>query len=159
MNNPLATYLHDHLAGATHAIEIVETIREQYAGGPLGTFAAVLVDEIKADQTVLQEIASRVGSGSSGFKEMSAWLAEKIARLKLSRGAANSLGTFEALEFLELGVHGKWALWRALAVIAPSDPRLPKLDFDYLEARAESQRGSIEEQRLNIARAALESTA
>jgi hypothetical protein len=158
MNNPLATYLQDHLAGATHAIELVETIREQYADESLGIFAASLVDEIKADRTVLQEIANRVGSGSSGLKEAAAWFAEKVARLKLSRGTANMLGTFEALEFLELGVHGKWALWRALALIAPSDPRLPSLDFDYLVARAESQRASIEDHRLNLARAALQST-
>jgi hypothetical protein len=153
MNNPLATYLQDHLAGSTHAIELVETIREQYAGEPLGLFAADLVDEIKADQSVLQDIANRAGSGSSGLKEAAAWFAEKVARLKLSRGPDKSLGTFEALEFLELGVHGKWALWRALAAIAPSDPRLRDLDFDYLVARAESQRERIEEQRLSIAQA------
>lgn len=130
-------------------------MRGQYADEPLGIFVVGLVDQIKADRTVLQQIASRVGSGSSGLQEMSAWLAEKIARLKLGRGAAESLGTFEALEFLELGVYGKWALWRALALIAPGDARLPKLDFDYLVTRAESQRASIDEQRLNIARVAL----
>jgi hypothetical protein len=153
MNNPLATYLRDHLAGSAHAIELVETLHEQYAGEPLGLFAAELVDEIKADQTVLQDIANRVGSGSGGLKEAAASFAEKVARLKLSRGANKGLGTFEALEFLELGVHGKWALWRALAAIAPNDPRLRDLDFDYLVARAESQRERIEEQRLDIARA------
>jgi hypothetical protein len=28
------------------------------------------------------------------------------------------------LEFLELGIHGKWALWRALGTVAETDPQL-----------------------------------
>jgi len=65
------------------------------------------------------------------------------------------LGTFEALEFLELGIHGKWALWRALATVAVSDTRLRGLDYEQLAARAEAQRASVEERRLEIARTVL----
>jgi hypothetical protein len=59
------------------------------------------------------------------------------------------------LEFLELGIHGKWALWRALGAVAPNDPRLQGNDFEHLAERARTQRGQVEERRLEAARSAL----
>jgi hypothetical protein len=35
-------------------------------------------------------------------------MAEKISRPKLSHGSEHDLGTFGVLEFLGLGIHGKW---------------------------------------------------
>jgi hypothetical protein len=96
-----------------------------------------------------------VGAGSSLVKELTAWFGEKITRLKLKRDDESVLGTFEALEFLELGIHGKWALWRALATVAPYDPRFEGTDFEHLAARAEIQRTQVEERRLELARPAL----
>lgn len=66
-----------------------------------------------------------------------------------------SWATFEALEFLEIGIHGKWALWRALAAVAPSDPRLAGYDFDGLAARAQKQHDRVDQCRLELAHAAL----
>jgi hypothetical protein len=152
MSDPLAPYLHDHLAGAVHAVDLLEAIRDQYAGEPLGQFAVRLLVDIKADREVLRELAERIGVGSSGMKEMTAWVGEKVSRLKLRRGSSNGLGTFEALEFLELGIHGKSALWRALAVAAPADGRLQNMDFEHLAARAETQHAQVEEHRLEVAR-------
>jgi len=154
--DPLSTYLHDHLAGARHAIELVQAIRDEFKGDPLGTFAASILNEIKADRDTLQHLAERVGSGSSQIKEIAAWLGEKVARLKMVPGTKDGLGTFEALEFLEIGIHGKWALWRALLAIAPSDPRLQGTDFEVLSARAESQRSSVDQLRLEWARMVFE---
>jgi hypothetical protein len=154
MSDPLATYLHDHLAGSVHAINLLEFIRDQHEGEPLGRFASGLLSEIQADRETLRELADRVGAGSSEVKELTAWLSEKVTRLKLKRGA-DGLGMFEALEFLELGIHGKWALWRALAVIAANDERLHGVDYEQLAARAEAQRALVEERRLETARIAL----
>jgi hypothetical protein len=151
VNEPLATYLHDHLAGAKYAIELVQAMRDEFEGKPLGTFAASILNEIKNDRDTLQHLAERVGSGSSQIKEVAAWLSEKVARLKMGPGAKDGLGTFEALEFLEIGIHGKWALWRALMAIAPSDPRLQDTDFEELSARAESQRSAVDQLRLEWA--------
>src|SRR5437588_11562395 len=107
MNDPLVTYLHDHLAGAMHAVDLLETIRKQHAGEPLSEFAATLLADIEADRDVLKALAERAGDGSSGLKEFTGWLSEKVTRLKMGGGPGNRLGTFEALEFLELGIHGK----------------------------------------------------
>jgi hypothetical protein len=155
MSDPLATYVHDHLAGAVVGINLLEALRDQQAGEPLGQFAAELLVELEADRAVLQGLSERVGAGSSALKEASAWLGQKVSRLKLRRRAAGGLGTFEALEALALGILGKLALWRALAVSAAADARLRGVDFDHLAARAQAQHARVEERRLEAARMVL----
>ncbi len=155
MSEPLAVYLHDHLAGSAFGIDLVESLRDHYAGDPLGEFASDLLIEIKQDREVLQSIADGIGKTSPDVKEAAAWLAEKAARFKLSHDEARGLGTFEALEVLALGILGRVALWRALAVAAECDERLTGVDFEKLIARAERQHAQVEEQRLVTARTAL----
>ncbi len=150
-SDALTTYLQDHLAGALHAIELLKGMREHFTGKPLGRFAAEMLAEVEADREVLARLAERAGGGSGGMKEWGAWLAEKVSRLKLKHGSADGLGTFEALEFLAIGIHGKWALWRAMAKVAPSDTRLHGFDFDKLIDRAENQHQKVEERRLACA--------
>jgi hypothetical protein len=159
MSDPLTTYLQDHLAGAMHAIELLKAMKSHYAGKPLGQFASALLFEIEADRDVLAGLTENTGGTSGGPKEWAAWLTEKVSRLKLKHGSGDGLGTFEALEFLVLGIHGKWALWRALSVVAPYDSRLAGTNFGALTARAENQHARAEEERLNCARSALHSLA
>jgi hypothetical protein len=153
MSDALATYLQDHLAGAIHAIELLEAMQKRHTGDSLGDFAGALLVEIEADRSVLRDLAERAGEGSSGVKELTAWITEKVSRIKLSDQDAISFGTFEALEFLVLGIHGKWALWRALALLAPNNSRLQGVDFGRLRARAEMQEAQVDQRRLEIARA------
>ena len=155
MSEPLQAYLHDHLAGAVVAVEILEVLRDQHAGEELGRFAGDLLTEVEADRNVLRDLAERAGAESNPLKEATAWVGEKVARLKLGREAAGELGTFEALEALALGILGKRALWRALKVVAGRFEPLRNLDLDELAARAEAQHARVEERRLEIARAAL----
>jgi len=102
MSDPLAIYPSQMII-----IELIEAMKDKCTGEPLGAFAAAILPEIQADREVLHNLAEQVGSGSSQLKEMAAWLAEKVARLKLGGGPADRLGTFEVLEFLEIGIHGK----------------------------------------------------
>jgi hypothetical protein len=126
MSDSLAIYPHDHLAGSNFAVELLEFLRDQHPRQPLGDAAAALLAEVEADRTVLQGIIARVGHGVPFFKEASAWVAEKLSELKLRRG---DFGTFEALEALALGILGKLALWRALAVIAENDAPFARRGF------------------------------
>jgi hypothetical protein len=152
MSDPLVTYLHDHLAGAVHAVEMLEAMQKRHQGEPIGAFAGGLLAEIEADRSVLRDLAERTGTGSSGVKELGAWITEKMSRSKLSDQEAISFGTFEALEFLVLGIHGKRSLWTALAAAAPADARLQGMDFARLIARAETQEAQVDQRRLEIAR-------
>jgi len=146
--DPLPTYLQDHLAGALHAIELLKAMHDHFSGEPLGTFAGEILAEVEADREVLARLTERAGGTAGGVKEWGAWLAEKVSRIKLKHGSAGGLGTFEALAFLVLGVHGKRALWRAMAEVASFDARLQGVDFRELAARAENQHQKIEERRL-----------
>ena len=151
MSNPLGTYINDHLAGSAYAIDLVEFLRDTYEGQELGQLAAWLLAEIRADREVLEGLRERAGGGSSKAKEMAAWLGQKVSRLKLGHTANDGLGLFEALEFLEIGIHGKLELWRAFAVVAPANPQLRGVDFEHLANRAEKQRAEVERRRLHLA--------
>lgn len=153
MNDPLNTYLHDHLAGSHFAIQLLDSLQEQYRDEELGNFAAALQVEIKEDRETLQRIADEVGQGPVDLTEVTGWLAEKASQIKLERdNSGGGLGTFEALETLTLGIRGKLALWKALQVIGEVDVRVPDLDFQGLAARAEDQFARVEVQRLLLAR-------
>lgn len=151
MSDPLATYMNDHLAGSAYAIDLVEFMRDTYEGQELGQFAGWLLAEIEADREILKRLAERAGGGSSKVKELTAWLGEKVSRLKLGHGANDGLGLFEALEFLESGIHGKLELWRALAAVGAANPRLRGVDFEHLASRAEKQCEEVERRRLHVA--------
>ena len=154
MGDPLATYLHDHLAASAFAVDLLKEVRDQYRDDSLGQVASSLLADIEEDRNTLQRIVDRVGKGSVGLKEAGAWLAEKATRPKLSHGEAKGLGTFQAVETLALGILGKIALWRTLIAVAETDDRLRDIDFQQLLKRAESQHATTEENRLLLARQA-----
>lgn len=155
MNDPLATYLHDHLAGADLAIDILQSMRDRHHDAPLGQLAAQLLPEVEQDRATLHTIAVRIGSPSSLVKEASSWFAGKASRFKLNPTPSDDFGTFETLEFLALGVLGKLNLWRALQTLAPSDDRIDGFDYAALIARAERHFGALDEARLQLAPTAL----
>jgi hypothetical protein len=153
MNNPLATYLHDHLAGSRFALELLESLLERYSGEPLGECAARLHSEIGNDQRVLRDLVSRVGEGSADLRESVGWIGEKLTRWKLTSGSGWNLGTLEAVETLALGIQGKAALWRALAAAEDTDSRLRGQDYRALLERARVQHDELEQHRIEVARA------
>jgi hypothetical protein len=155
MSNPLATYLHDHLAGAAFAIDLLNALQDCYSGEPLGQLAAGLLVEVEQDRATLQQIIDRVGKESPDLKQAAAWLAEKVSRLKLNHDEPDGLGTLQALETLALGIHGKRALWQALSVVPEIHNRIGKVDLEQLIVRAERQHTQAEESRLLVARTAL----
>lgn len=155
MSEALHTYLHDHLAGATFALNLLETLTESHRGESLGTFASGLRSEVEADRALLQDLAERVGSDPSAVKNAAGWLSEKVAGFKLRQHSGSPLGTFESLETLALGIMGKRALWDALAIAAVRDPRLGNMNFEQLALSATDQHRRVEEQRLRAAADAL----
>jgi hypothetical protein len=155
MNDPLGTYLHDHLAGAGFAIDLLQAMKKRQSEKPDDGFLKSLLASVEEDRHTLQQLADKIGSGSNVIKEFSAWVSEKASRAKLGAGSADNFGEFEALEFLALGITGKRSLWLALQAIAPSDARLSGIDFERLIVRAEEQYGEVEKQRLSLAVSAL----
>jgi hypothetical protein len=82
MSESLVPYLQDHLAGASHALDLLSWISDAHKDDSLGVFASTLHAEITEDRDVLVGLAQRLAAGISATKETGAWLSEKIARLK-----------------------------------------------------------------------------
>jgi hypothetical protein len=153
----LATYLNDHLAGAVAAVELLEHLERAHAGTPLARLLFELRAEIEVDRETLESLMMRLHVAQSRPRQATAWLAERLAWLKLrfDDSGHGAFRLFESLEAVSLGIEGKLALWRTLAAVAPEVPDVSGLDFETLMLRAADQRGRAEALRLGAARAAL----
>ena len=154
MNDPLAIYLHDHLAGADFAVDLLQAMSRGDIQNPGSDFVDSLLVEVDQDRDTLRQLVDKVSSTKPLLKEVSAWIAEKANRLKLA-SEHKDLGEFQALEFIALGISGKLALWRALQQADPLDARLRGMNFEELIERAKAQHARVEERRLSVAMKAL----
>jgi hypothetical protein len=153
MSNALLTYLHDHLAGARFALNLLDSLRIGEQPVAIRKLADELLYEITEDRRVLEQLADRIGKPQNTLKEGAAWLAQKASLWKL--GCDDStLSTFEAVEALSLGIMGKLALWRTLRVLQPSEPFLYECNLEQLCRRAENQYFRVERLRIKLARRA-----
>lgn len=144
------TYLNDHLAGSTAALELLEHLERSHAD--LAPFLKGLRHDIELDRKELQALIARLGAQSVP-RQAATWVAEKFARLKMTVDdlSGTKLKLLESLEAVAVGIHGQGSLWRALKVV----PAAGGPDYDMLIARADEQRERIEAVRLEAARKAL----
>ncbi len=158
---PLATYLNDHLAGSTAALQLLDHLVET-AGTPAERqFFTTIRAEVADDRATLEDLTRRIGDGPSTLRHIGGWLAEKASRLKLMLDdpSGHTLKELEALEMLTLGIHGKRGLWRALGEVSTVVPALAVVDLLRLEERADDQHARVEARRLDAARRVLRPTA
>jgi hypothetical protein len=152
----LATYLNDHLGGATAGVELVRRAARENEGSELGAFLSELAVEIAADRDTLQAVMGELGVKPDRAKVAAGWAVEKVGRLKPNaqlRGYS-PLSPLVELEGLLVGIQGKLAMWRALAEIADAGG-LDRARLEALAARAEGQQADVERYRLEVARRAL----
>jgi len=152
----LATYLNDHLGGATAGVELVRRAARENKDTELGAFLADLTAQIEADREALERIMGELGAKPDRAKVAAGWTAEKVGRLKPNaqlRGYS-PLSPLVELEGLLVGIQGKLAMWRALAEIADA-LGLDGVRLEELAARAESQQADVERHRIDVARRAL----
>src|SRR4029078_7680531 len=139
MKESLPTYVHDHLAGASFAVELLQHLQESHAKDELGHLAGRVLWEVVADRHERETVCNRFSPHESTVKNFGAWLFEKAAKLKLRANAQDDFGDFQALEILTLGIFGKLQLWKALKRVGRNEPRLCTLDYEHLIDRAQSQ--------------------
>lgn len=152
----LHTYLNNHLAGGTGAIEMAEHCRAANSGEPLAQFLGELVVEIQADHQTLQDLMASLDASQNRVKQATARVAEKVSRIKMGSG---DLGNLLTLETLSLGIEGKAGMWKSLKEVRDDHPGLASVDLDALIKRAEEQRGFVERWRLAAAAVALSNKA
>lgn len=158
MRAELAVYLNDHLAGSVAGVDLARRLSLRPGADPR---LPELADAIVADQQALREVLRRLAAPESPLKQGTAWLAEKLTRLKTARGSTGAAprDLLTELELLALGVHGKRLLWEVLRTVQALFPELACQDFAALADRAAAQHAFLNEQRLAAARAAFGSTA
>jgi hypothetical protein len=145
----LTTYLNDHFAGSVAAIDLLDHLLERAPSPEAKRLFADIRAEVTQDQETLQAIIRRVGADESGWRKAGAWFSEKLARLKLKIDDSDEL---EAVETLSLGILGKLALWRSLAIVGSDVEWLRGIDLDRLQGRALDQHARAESRRLELAR-------
>jgi hypothetical protein len=153
----LATYLNDHLAGATAGRELARRAAASNRGSELGDFLEGLALEIDRDRDSLIALMRALDIGIDRAKVLGGWAAEKIGRLKPNGKLLgySPLSRLLELEGLTLGVRGKLALWLALNEIEAREPGLTSIDLADLAVRAERQLAALEPYRLASAETAL----
>ena len=153
----MQTYLNHHIAGTVAALEALEHLGTLQRGTPLERTFVELQAEVAADRRMLEELMTRLKITESGAGKATAWLGEKMARLRLQLDERKSraLHLLEALEALSLGLEGKRLLWISLAAAALENPALAGLDYQLMVGRAEEQRRRVEKLRVDAARNAL----
>jgi hypothetical protein len=152
----LATYLNDHLAGATAGVELSRRAARENEGSEFGAFLSELAVEIAADRDTLEAIMGELGVKPDRAKVAAGWAVEKVGRLKPNaqlRGYS-PLSPLVELEGLLVGIQGKLAMWRALAEIT-DEVGLDRARLEALAARAEGQQADVERHRLEVAGRAL----
>src|SRR3954469_22583233 len=152
----LATYLNDHLAGATIGRELAKRARSNNRGTEFEATLEWLVEQIVEDREALLGIMRAVGAPEDHLKKLAAFAVERAGRLKPNNSlfSYSPLSRLVELEGLVLGVTGKLGGWRALQQL--DDPRLADFDLEELAQRAIEQRDRVEEQRREAARIAFE---
>ena len=150
MDDPLAVYLHDHLAGSSFAVELLEKLVSEYGGTPSGNIARELLEQVHIDRGTLQELIAKVGKASPDLYDALGWIAERVSRIKLKHDDPTGIGAFEAFETISLGILGKRALWESLQARQKVDTRIAGIDYASLISRAEQQFETANQYRLNL---------
>ena len=156
-HRPIDVYLNDHLAGATFGADLARQLEARTEGTDFQPEMSRLATEIEADLDTLIDLMDRMGATRSPSKQVTAWVAEKASRLKLTglTSGGDELGTFLSLEALSLGVEGRVSLWTTLRELRDRYRELLSADLDDLLQRAHRQRQVLETERIAAARRAL----
>lgn len=156
-NQPLATYLNNHLAGSVTALELLSSLEGQ-PDKEIASFAKELRAEIEAEQQELTKLMEGLEVTKNRPRQAVGWLAEKFAQIKLRLDDANEgpLHLLESFELLLIGIEGKRGLWRALA--HASVPGLPVSEYERYATRSEDQQKRVESMRLAAAKRAFTAT-
>jgi hypothetical protein len=146
----LEIYLADHLAAAAAGLALVRRAARSNTGTRTGETLRRLAAEIDEDRHTLRRLVTDLGFTGSKPKEVVAWAAEKVGRLKRNgqlRGYSPLSRVLE-LEALSVGIAGKLALWETLQRVPDHRRRLRASELRHLIERARRQREEVEELRL-----------
>jgi hypothetical protein len=149
----LGVYCNDHLAAATGGIELVSRMLGRHRGGSYEARLEQLLDELREERAAVRSAITALGLPVRQYKQIGAWIAEKVSRGKLnghllSRSPLSDLVEFE---FMAAAVLAKRAGFETLRDIAAVDSRLEKALLDRLIAQADEQHEWLADARREVA--------
>ena len=118
--NHLQIYLNDHLALMVGELQLAERCARSNPKEELGRSLTTLIGDLRIQRQVVEELIRQLGGRPDVIKQGTAWLAEKIGRLKMNGSwlEYSDLSRLLELETLELAAHERAAL-RASAGARP----------------------------------------
>ena len=136
----LNTYLKDHRAGSAAGTSLARHLWKSVESGPWGPDLERIVEEIRGEKDVLDEVRSVMGAAGGLLKRVGALALEQVSLFKMTRGLGESpSGRVTEVEALMSGVQAKQRLWASLRVISASRPELGGFDFAALEQQSADQ--------------------
>jgi hypothetical protein len=138
-------YLNDHLAAATAGVELARRVAG--SGDPR---LVEIAGEIAEDREELIRVMRRLALPIRRYKQVGAWLGERVGRLKLNGHllTPSPLSRLVELEMLRLSVDGTTAMWTALRVGSGDVAGLDPARLDELIVRARRQSADLESRRI-----------
>lgn len=115
----LQLYLSDHLSGSAAGLSRVRRMAEQYAGSPMAETLREIAHEIDDEQNRLQRLIDTLGLKPLRHRQVLAWTAEKLGRLKLNGRVLTTspMTPLLEMELMRSAVIGKLGLWETLTEI------------------------------------------
>jgi hypothetical protein len=153
MNDHLATYLNDHLAGAAAGLEMIGHLIDHTKSDETRARLIAVRDGIMEEHRTLRSLMQDLAVGESSTRRLAGWLSEKMTEIKLAVDdqGDGEFHEFEALELLSLGIAGKSCLWTALTAVAEDSPAIRKIDPSVLAQRSDEQRAVVQQLRVEAA--------
>ncbi|MBD5784786.1 hypothetical protein IF650_01215 [Cellulosimicrobium terreum] len=136
----IATYLDDHVAGATVGLNRVRRMARAYEGTPVGDVVGPMVDELDEEREFLVATTKALGFHVSRYKVLLAAAAERVGRLKPNGRVVRQspLSALLEVELLRGAVTGKQSGWRTLQQL-PEDVVVDRSRAAELEEQARRQ--------------------
>lgn len=116
----LEIYLSDHAAMMTAERELIDRVRRENESiedfAPLAQFLERLEAEVESEHEIVEQLLTHAASHTDPLKEMGAWFAEKVGRLKFNGQLSgySELSRVVELEGLIALAGMRVCFWRAL---------------------------------------------
>jgi hypothetical protein len=145
----MGIYLNDHLAGAVAGSNLARRCMRNNAGTRYAEPLRKVAQAIAEDRRTLEQLMTAMGVTSNPAKQLTAFAAERIARLKPNGRLITYSPLSRIVEFdgLSAGVNGKRVLWLSLLHVADHYPAVDPDEMKRLIARADEQLETIQDLR------------
>ncbi len=132
MGSHLTTYLSDHAAASVAMIELAKRSRENNKGTELGDYLSRTIPRLENEHSALEHLIKQMNASESTVKNIAAWGAEKLGRLKLNDAVLrySELSRIVELEGLIAATEIKIIMWKALKTHADLNPDISGPDMD-----------------------------